>query len=127
VGDVGEYEVTTGRRKARLISELKALAALYSEINAEYGSQKKEFDETEWGSFSASWKEKLDTIRQEDIQDRAKALVMDYAAQENIKMMMVDTLIKLWIRYAEDLSKENGLGFKAPPSPDNRPAQMLRM
>ncbi len=126
VGDVGEYEVTTGRRKARLISELKALAALYSEINAEYGSQKKEFDETEWGSFSASWKEKLDTIRQEDIQYRAKALVMDYAAQENIKMMMVDTLDKLWIRYAEDLSKENGLGFKAPPSPDNRPAQMLK-
>ncbi len=126
VGSPEEYEVTTLRRKAELTSELEDLAALYSAINTEYVSQKKDFDGERWEAFSASWKEKIGAIRQKDIQYRARMLVMDYAAQENIKMMMVDTLDKLWTRYMEDLSQENGLGFKAPPSPDNRPAEMLK-
>jgi len=126
VGSPEEYEVTTLKRKAELTSELEDLAALYSEINTEYVSQKKDFDGERWEAFSAPWKARVDAIRQKDIQYRARMLVMDYAAQENIKMMMVDTLDKLWIRYMEDLSRENGLGFKAPPSPDNRPAEMLK-
>jgi hypothetical protein len=125
IGPQEDYEVTTGKRKAALVAELKELESLYTALNDEYATQKKGFDKARWDAFSADLQQRVKKIADLDADYRLKMLVMDYAAQENIKMMIVDTLGKLWIRYAERLCKDNGVSFSAPPSPDNRPADML--
>jgi len=125
IGDQEDFEITTGKRKAALTAELKELESLYSALNDEYDAQKKEFNKARWDAFSSDLLSRVKKIGDLDADYRSKMLVMDYAAQENIKMMIVDTLGKLWIRYTERLCKDNGVEFSAPPSPDNRPADML--
>lgn len=125
IGNQEDFEVTTGKRKAALVSELKELDSLYLAMNGEYESQKKEFNKARWDAFSEDLLLRVKRIGDLDADYRSKMLAMDYAAQENIKMMMVDTLGKLRIRYTEQLCKDNGVEFTAPPSPDNRPADML--
>ncbi|MFA6355891.1 MAG: hypothetical protein WCY23_02140 [Candidatus Omnitrophota bacterium] len=125
IGQVDDYEITTGKRKAELITELKGIESLYAALNDARAAQKKEFDKEKWDAFSAELQQGVKKVKDFDADYRAKMLAMDYAAQENIKMMMADTLDKLWIRYTEELCRDNGIDFKAPPSPDNRPAEML--
>ncbi len=125
IGNQEDFEVTTGKRKAALVAELKELDSLYFAMNDEYALQKKEFNKARWDAFSEDLLLRVKKIGDLDADYRSKMLVMDYAAQENIKMMIVDTLGKLRIRYTEQLCKDNGVEFSAPPSPDNRPADML--
>ncbi|MBP6943853.1 MAG: hypothetical protein KBB79_03110 [Candidatus Omnitrophica bacterium] len=127
VGNQEDFEVTTGKRRAALITELKELDSLYLALNDEYASQKKEFNKAKWDAFSEDLRLRVKKIGDLDADYRSKMLVMDYAAQENIKMMIVDTLGKLLVRYTERLCKDNGIDFSAPPSPDNRPAEMLNL
>lgn len=127
IGNQEDFEVTTGKRKAALTAELEELESLYSALNDAHASQKKEFNKARWDAFSEGFLLRVKKIGDLDADYRSKMLVMDYAAQENIKMMIVDTLGKLWIRYTEKLCKDNGVDFSAPPSPDNRPADMLNI
>ncbi len=125
IGNQEDFEVTTGKRRAALTAELKELSSLYSALNDEYAAQKKEFNKAKWDAFSEGFLPRVKKVADLDADYRSKMLVMDYAAQENVKMMIVDTLGKIWIRYTEQLCKDNGVDYSAPPSPDNRPADML--
>ncbi len=125
VGSPGESEQATGKRKKQLVSELKELGKLYNQMTAEYGSQKKKFDREKWDSLSESLKADLKAIKDVDSDYRKSVIVMDYAAQESMKMLIVSTLERMSILYTEKLYKKDGLAFTVPPSPDDRPADAL--
>ena len=125
VGSPEGSEQVTGERRKQLIAELKELERIYNEMNAGYISQKKEFDREKWDSLSAGWKDHLKKIKDDDADYRARMIVMDYAGQENIKMMELYALQRMLLVYTEDLYKSNNLSFTIPPSPDDRKADEL--
>jgi hypothetical protein len=120
VGSPEETEEVTGKHKKELIADLKALEVLYNRLNTEYESQEKDFDDAKWESFSDDFKKAAKNIRDFDLAYRKSAVVMDYEAQENTKLTILDTLEKLQMRYVEALSGDRGLVLKPSISSDNR-------
>lgn len=120
IGSTDETEEVTHKHKKELISDLKTLEALYSKVNLEYESQKKEFDKSKWDSFADDFTGSLNKIRDFDHNYRINSIVMDYSAQENIKISIVDNLERLLLRYTEALYRANNIEFTVPSSIDNR-------